>query len=109
MPAKRVDWMDLAHEIAKERERIQDSLPTGVGCHLSICAYGYSGASYSVSLTHEESQTHGYGSGCTPAKALEDAKANLKEKYEKWQRRPRLVGVVKALGPVQQDRALFEA
>lgn len=88
--AKRTDWLDFAHQLVKERERIQDGLPPGVECSLSLSDHGYGGATFGVTLLHVESKCSGYGHERTPAKALESAKAKLKAEYEKWQRRPRI-------------------
>jgi hypothetical protein len=89
--AKRVDWLDFAHLLDKERVAIEDGLPKGMTVHLSLSAYGYSAAEFSVHLSHRETGVSGYGGGRTPAKALEAAKAELQKKVEEQQRRPRLV------------------
>lgn len=96
MPRK-PDWMDLAHALDKEREAIQDRLPPGVECFLTLASYGFGGANYSVSLTHRETKLGGYGQGRTPEKALEAAKVNMQEELQKRARRPQLVAAPKTL------------
>lgn len=95
--AKRIDWMDFAHQLDKDLARIQDGLPQGVRCSLSLSAYGDSGAMFGVTLTHGESKCHGHGYARTPAKALEEATAALSKAYAEWQRRPR-IAETKVLG-----------
>ena len=89
--ASRPDWLDYAHRLFKEREAIQDRLPPGVECTLTLGAYGHT-ASFGVSLTHRDSDLAGYGTGTTPAKALEAAKEDMRKNQAEQQRRPRLVG-----------------
>lgn len=85
----RTDWLDFAHKLDREREAMQDRLPKGVDCSLTLASYEF-GTSYGVSLTHTESKCGGYGTGRTPAKALEDATERLKKNLAEWSRRPRL-------------------
>jgi len=89
MPRVR-DWMDFAHSLYKEREAIQDQLPPGVRCTLSLAAYGYSAGEFSVSLHHDERKIGGFGSGATPSKALEKAKLDLAAKAQEQAGRPQL-------------------
>lgn len=91
MSTKRIDWMDFAFQLDKEREAIQDRLPKGLTLHLSCSAYGYSAAEFSIHLSHRESGVAGYGSGRTPDKALAAAKAELQKNMEEQARKPRLV------------------
>lgn len=88
--ARKTDWLDYAHTLDREREAIADKLPSGVECSLSLHCHG-SGPSFGVRLSHSASRCSGYGSGRTPAKALEDAMDKLQEAYREWSRRPRLV------------------
>lgn len=90
--AARTDWLDFAHKLDKEREAIHDALPAGVDVTITLSAYGGGGASFMVSLSHAELRLDGWGSGRTPAKALEAAKADMKKKADEQRRRPRLVG-----------------
>lgn len=106
--APRVDWLDHAHTLAKERVRIEESLPRGLEIDLVLSDYGH-GCYYCVTLVHLESKVHGYGRNRTPQKALEDAKAELAKKYAEWQRTPR-IAAAKALPAATKPRAvLFEA
>lgn len=109
--ASRVDWMDFSHVFAKERVRIEESLPHGVEVDLTLSDYG-NGCNYCVTLTHSESKVYGYGHGRTPAKALDAAKAELAKKFAEWQRTPR-IAAAKALpaaaAAVKPRAALFEA
>lgn len=104
-------WLDFAHELSKERQRIDDSLPSGVSCSLVLHDYG-NGGTFDVMLSHKESELHGHGHARTPGKALEEAKADLAKKYAEWKRRPRLAAAkaLPAAKPVAKARGvLFEA
>lgn len=89
--AKRVDWMDFAHLLRKEREAMQDQAPNGVEVSLHLMSYRFGGADFSVHLAHDESGSSGSGSGSTPAKALEAAKKSLAKEMVKKTQTPRLV------------------
>ncbi len=105
--ASRVDWLDFAHLLSKERLRLEDSLPRGVSASLVLHDYGCGGM-YDVMLSHKESGLHGHGHARTPAKAFEEAKEDLARKYAEQQRRPRLAAT-KALAAAKPMAALFEA
>lgn len=93
MAGKRIDWMDFAHQLHKERELMQDRMPDGVDCSLTLSCYGEGSARFSVSLKHRESKLSGYGVGTTPAKALDEAKAELAKNAREAQiRSPRVLG-----------------
>lgn len=94
------DWMDFGHALDKKREAIQDSLPAGVECWLSLASYGHGGALFHVTLTHHETGLGGHGSGRTPAKALEAAKEDLAKAVRERKGRPQLVGA-KTLPPAK--------
>ena len=90
MAKGKTDWLTFAHLLDRERELIQDALPGGVSCSLSLDAYGH-GAEFTVGIRIEEEQLHACGRGRTPAKALEAAKLRLRELAEARMKTPRLV------------------
>jgi hypothetical protein len=95
--ARKTDWLDFAHKLDREREEIQDTLPPGLECWLTLASYGHGGATFHVHLRHEEMKVDGFGTGRTPAKALEAAKADLVKRGEEQRKRPMLVNPLKAL------------
>lgn len=107
MARKRIDWLDFAHELDREREAMQERLPAGVEVYLTCSTYG-SGAAFSVTLNHraEGPEAGGWGQGRTPAKALESALADLRKKAAERARRPRLVAAEPAALP-PANRTLF--
>lgn len=100
MPRK-IGWLDFAHQLRKEREAIQDRLPAGVVCYLTLADYGCGAAEFNVHLRHRELDLSGSGTASTPAKALEAAKADLKQKHAERAKRPQLVTGAKTLPPAK--------
>lgn len=89
--ARKPDWMDYAHQLDKEREAIQDKLPPGLTLSLWVRAGEYGAADFTVHLNHRDTSSYGSGSGRTPSKALEAAKADLEKTLREKAKRPALV------------------
>lgn len=88
------DWMDFAHALDKKREQMQDALPSGFICCLTLSSYQFGGGRFNVSIWHEDKSKdlNGYGDGATPAKALEAAKEDMKKRAAEKAKRPQLGG-----------------
>ena len=96
--SRKPDWLDFAHQLHKEREEMQDKMPPGVECDLSLNCYSFgSGPRFVLVLTHRDTKLSGYGTGATPAKALAAAKEDMAKNATERAKRPQLVLEPKAL------------
>ena len=102
--ARKIDWMDFAHALDKQRAEMQDALPEGFVCCLTLASYEYGGGRFSVSLWHRDKaqDLRGYGDGNTPAKAMAAAKEDLAKNLAERSKRPRLESA-KTLAPASGD------
>ncbi len=72
-------------------ERIQATLPDGWRCDLSLASYSHGSVpTYGVALEHDSDNIRTYGSGSSPADALEEARRKVQAEYEKRAKTPRL-------------------
>lgn len=95
--ARRIDWMDFAHTLDKERERIQDMLPEGFRCWITLNCYGHGAAEFHVCINRPEEKIIGSGSARTPEKALVMAKQDFEKQLAEKLRQPRIASAVPAL------------
>ena len=87
--ARKPDWLHVADALDSERQAMQDKLPPGVECSLTLSSYSFgSGARYAVNLSHRETKLDGYGCGSTPAKALAAAKEDMAKNAAERAKRP---------------------
>jgi hypothetical protein len=107
MPRK-IDWLDFAHQLHRERVAIQDTLPAGVEIDLTLSSYSFfEGARFTVHLVHRDSKLGGYGNGPTPAKALDAAGADMEKNLRERNRRPQVVVGTPAALPAPANDTLF--
>lgn len=103
--ARKPDWLDFAHQLDKEREAMQDALPDGIECTLSLSSHGYGDRRFTVFLNHRASDLGGYGAGSTPAKALAAAKEDM-AKNVREKKRPVQIAGAKTLPAAPKPQSL---
>lgn len=88
--ARKPDWLHVADALDTERQAMQDSLPDGFVCCLTLSSYEFGGGRFNVSLWHRDKSRglSGYGDGSTPAKALAAAKEDLQKNASERAKRP---------------------